>query len=571
MESTIYGRKAKLYALGEAPTPITVENIISAFPNADLIREISIGFPRKDGSGSSLGQQNYLYINGEFQEQTANLFDEYASQWQLAPIIITKHGLYNGNCESSSILFPNKYENLRTSGATRTPYDLMYVTDDDLQYCQAMYFGPNYPPTSFVFHKQTLAQLGSDYYFIDWVVMGNATFTSRLWSVQCIFNTTGTSGAYKGSNGYNTTSQNSTWWMQRESSFNLPETTGFTEGYVPIREDSDPFEPGGTAETGGGTGDFDGTSVPVDFAIMPNISAGDTGFISIYRPGGVDLKDLATFMWSNLFDANTFKKLFGNPMEAILGLSIVPGEIPASSTAEVILGNVRTGVTMPKVDTQYIDVNCGRLNVKEFWGAYLDYEPYTKAEIYLPYIGTHQIAVDDIMNKEVHIKYHIDILSGACAAEIKCQDSVLYTFTGAVSTSIPITGKDWTNVINGALSIAGSIGSMVASGGKTAPMAIGEIASSATNLIKPSVEKSGSAAGPAGILGGQVPVLILTRPRQARPMNQNSFTGYPAFITRRLENLTGYTEIYKVINNKVIATDTEIDEIEELLKGGVIL
>ena len=118
--------------------------------------------------------------------------------------------------------------------------------------------------------------------------------------------------------------------------------------------------------------------------------------------------------------------------------------------------------------------------------------------------------------------------------------------------------------------MAGAIGSMVATGGASAPMSIGQIASTSVNTMKPSVEKSGSMGGTGGMLGVQTPYLILTRPRQALPSDQNTFTGYPAFITERLEDLTGYTEIDTIHLENVPATESELSEIESLLKGGVI-
>lgn len=340
------------------------------------------------------------------------------------------------------------------------------------------------------------------------------------------------------------------------------------EGYVVPK---DPYAQGGESDTGGGEGNFDGTSVDVDFASLPTLSAVDTGFISLYNPTLAQLQSLANYMWSDLFDIDTFKKLFGDPMQAILGLSIVPGPVPSSGAQVVKVGNISTGISINRAASQYIDIDCGTLNVEEFWGAYLDYEPYTKAEIYLPYIGTHQIAVDDIMGKAVHIKYHIDILSGGCACEIKCGGSVLYTFIGSCAVSIPVTGSDWTNLLNGVLSAASAIGTMVATGGAAAPAAAGEIASAAVNSLKPNIEKSGSVSGGGGLMAGKVPVLILTRPRQALPASQNEFTGYPAFITRSLGAVSGYTEVHKIRLGGIPATDVELSEIERLLKGGVIL
>lgn len=343
--------------------------------------------------------------------------------------------------------------------------------------------------------------------------------------------------------------------------------------YTELPDDigGDPYEQGGESGTGGGTGDFDGTGDNIEIPGLPSLSAVDAGFITLFNPTIGQLHNLASYMWSNAFDVATFKKLFADPMSSILGLSIVPVAVPSSGAKNVSVGNISTGVSMQVAATQYIEVDCGTLNVNEFWGAYLDYDPYTKAELYLPYCGTHPLSVDDIMGKSVTVKYHVDILSGACTAFVKCGGSVLYEFIGQCSSSIPITGNDWTNVINGVISIAGSIGTMVATGGATAPMSVGNIASTAVNTMKPSVEKSGAMGGTGGMLAVQTPYLILTRPRQALPREQNKFMGYPAFITENLGSISGYTEVESVHLENVPATEQELSEIESLLKGGVIL
>lgn len=351
---------------------------------------------------------------------------------------------------------------------------------------------------------------------------------------------------------------------------NLP-GYAYWEGAI-VNPSTDPFDPGGTSEPGGGDGTFDDESEPIDFPDLPELSAASTGFITLFNPTLTELTALATYMWTNsLFDLDTWKKIFADPMDAILGLTIVPVDVPAAGQRAVTVGNISTGVSMTAAATQYVELDCGTLTVEEYWGAYLDYDPFTKAEIYLPYIGTHAIAVDDIMGKDVHVKYHIDILSGACAAFIKCGESVLYTFVGQCASSIPITGSDMTNVINGIITAAASIGSMVATGGASAPVAVPALASTAVNDMKPTIEKSGGMAGTGGMLGIQTPYLILSRPNQCVPNAQNEYMGYPSFITSSLGSLSGYTEVETVHLSGLSCTDEELAEAESLLKSGVIL
>lgn len=332
---------------------------------------------------------------------------------------------------------------------------------------------------------------------------------------------------------------------------------------------SDPYG-GEEATEGGGEGGHDDTTEPIDIPTVPTISSADSKFITIYNPSLSQLNSLANYMWSSSFDIALYKTLFANPMDCILGLSIVPVAVPNGGTSTVTVGNMPTTVSMNKAGSQYVDVSCGSVTISEYWGGYLDYEPYTKIELYLPYIGTHAISADDVMGKTVGITYRVDILSGACAAYIKCGDSVLYQFIGQCASSIPITGNDWTNVINGVLSIAGSIGSMVATGGASAPMAVAGVASTAVNALKPNIEKSGSMSGTGGLLGIQKPYFIVTRPRQAIPANQNSFIGYPSFVNVSLDALGGYNEIESVHLENIHCTGEELAEIERLLKEGVI-
>ena len=361
-------------------------------------------------------------------------------------------------------------------------------------------------------------------------------------------------------------------------------------------EDEDPYNDDDESGGGGGDGDHDDHSDDVDFPDLPDLSAVDTGFITLYNPSVAELRNLANYMWSNLFDLDSLKKLFADPMDAILGLSIVPVNVPAGASQAVKVGNISTGVNMTVAAKQYVEVDCGAIDVKKYWGAYLDYDPYTKFELYLPYIGTKSISADDIMGKRVHIKYHVDVLSGACAAYVKCGSSVLYNFQGQCSCEIPINGNDWSATIETAVSLAaggfalGMTGAPAsAAPASTASEAVAEsnasraasqlasssgaeqTASSVMNVIKPSIERSGSFGSMGGMLGIQKPYLVATRPRHCVPGNQNKYQGYPAFVTKNLGTLQGYTEIDSIIIDYIDGTDAEIAELVSILKGGVIL
>ena len=340
----------------------------------------------------------------------------------------------------------------------------------------------------------------------------------------------------------------------------------------------DPYSPGGNTgddetDPTGGDGDFDNESDEIPIPLPPTTGAVDSGFITLYNPSMSQIQELGSFMWSDLFDLDTFKKIFADPMEAILGLSVVPVVPPRGSSVNVKIGNIQSGVFMTQVSSQFMQKDFGQITLNEYWGGYLDYSPYTQVEIYLPFIGVRPLSTDDVMGKTLHLVYNIDLLSGACMAFIAVNEDVLYQFIGQCSCSVPITGNDWTNVINGVLNIAGAIGTTVATGGLSAPQAVGAVTSVASSVVssKPRVEKSGSLSGMGGMLGVFSPYLIITRPRQALPASQNAFQGYPSFITRTLGSISGFTRVSEVHLDNITCTDAEKQEIKTLLEQGVIL
>ena len=349
---------------------------------------------------------------------------------------------------------------------------------------------------------------------------------------------------------------------------------------VPIPTDTDPYHDGGNTEHGGGGGDFDDSSDPVPIPTLPTVGGGegvaDSGLISIFNPTLTQIRNLAAFMWnSSLFDLSTWQKLYADPMDAIITLSIVPVDVPSSVQKTLKVGNISTGISMNAASKQFVELDCGSLTIDEYWGAYLDYEPYTKFEIFLPYIGYKEISANDIMTKSISLKYHIDILSGSCVAFLKCGDSVIYSWNGHCSMQIPLSGTDMSQMITGILGIIGGAATTIggAMGGNFAVASRGaeQMASNAVNNLKPTIEKTGSIGAATGILGIQTPYLIITRPRQALPLKQNHYTGYPSFMTVSLSSITGFTVVEEIHLQDVPATDDELNEIERLLKEGVIL
>jgi len=346
-------------------------------------------------------------------------------------------------------------------------------------------------------------------------------------------------------------------------------------GDLPKYEGSgeDPYSPGGTSEGGvGGHGNFDMSSDTIGVPALPTLSAVDLGLVSVFKPDKTQAQALGTFLWNpdNIWD--DVKKVVNDPIQTILGFSILPYTPDTGpNPVNVKLGNMSSGVSMLPVSNQYKEIDCGTLNIQEFWGSCLDYSPYTKTHLYLPYVGIVPIDIDDIMGKELHVVYHCDCLSGACIAYILSNGSQIACYEGQVSAQIPISSNDYSNLVSSAITAVGAGLTLKASGGASAPTAVPALVGAAVNALKPNIQKSGTLAGMGGIMTTQFPFLIAQRPRQCVPAEYNKMGGYPSYITATLSECTGFTKVSDVHLQVATATEEEKREIEELLKAGVLI
>lgn len=337
-------------------------------------------------------------------------------------------------------------------------------------------------------------------------------------------------------------------------------------------EDNDPYEGFEESTTGGGGGTGYRIGEDMGFPALPSLSAIDTGFVKLYKATVGQMKSLASFMWSEEF-YNNIVKLWSSPMQAIIGLSILPVNPPTGSIQVVTVGNVETPVSMTALSSQYMEVDCGSLNVQNIFKSYLSYAPYTKISIMLPYIGCHDLNTDEIMGGNIHVKYFIDLLTGACICCVNCANGTTYQWSGNCACQIPITGENYAQVWSGILrSIAGGAAT-IASGGLTSPLLMNSIASAGSTVTsaKPDIMKSGALSSNVGLMGLQKPYLIIEEPNICRPGEQNKFTGYPSFINSRLGDLSGYTVVSEIHLDGIAATEEELGELDELLKSGVII
>lgn len=337
---------------------------------------------------------------------------------------------------------------------------------------------------------------------------------------------------------------------------------------------SDPYDGGGTSGTGGGGGNFSDQSDEIDFGSTPNISLGSTGLCNAFSPTKAELTELGNYMWGTL-NIENYRRIFADPMDVIIGLSAIPISPQLGSKKEVFVGNIGTGLTMSEITRNFVTLACGAVSLDEYWGSYLDYSPSTTVEIYLPFIGYHKLDTNEVMGRQVNLLYQVDVITGSCLAQVMTIDEegsrkVIATYQGNCGYQLPISGTNWSSMFGSALGMVGTAAIAIGSGGTALPMVAPTLASTALNASKDDITRSGSIGGNPTLGMPKTPYLIITRPNQALPEDQNKYIGYPSFITVSLSELEGYTEFETIHLEGIPATDEELTELETMLKEGVI-
>lgn len=359
--------------------------------------------------------------------------------------------------------------------------------------------------------------------------------------------------------------------------------------------DEDPYsELDGTADLPGGSS--------INLPGLPTFGATSTGIIGLFAPNESQMRDLADYMWTDFGGSGStvedflqeivqaLKRMTADPLDYILGLNV----IPSRGLSVGALHNIRfgflglTGVSMPRLTSQYFEVDCGSITFDTVCGnTFLDYAPYSKFSLYLPYVGFVDVDPNDFVGHTMGVKYHGDVVSGAIVAYVTKDGSVMYQYSGNCAVNIPLSSDNWGATFSAAVGVAssiitpaalpaalkeGSIGTSAA--GSAAKRGIAStVASVASNpsLLSPSIRHSGTVAGTAGAMGVQVPFVIREAVSFHSTRKFNTLNGYPSYYYRKLSEVSGFTSVIGVHIEGSKATAEEIAEIEELLIGGVIL
>ena len=148
-----------------------------------------------------------------------------------------------------------------------------------------------------------------------------------------------------------------------------------------------------------------------------------------------------------------------NPIDCIVSLIRYPFNIPYQ--LQPLQSYVKLGKTAGSAKgwtTVYIanQINFQGIDIfARFGDCFLDYEPYTTYELYVPFCGTTKIRAADILGHTLNLTMLVDLITGSCTAYVKADQLVIETLQGSCGVQQQISGTDTAtmnaNIYNGIL------------------------------------------------------------------------------------------------------------------------
>ncbi len=333
----------------------------------------------------------------------------------------------------------------------------------------------------------------------------------------------------------------------------------------------------GESTSQGGQGEMSDTSDPIEIDSKPLLTTGE--FLRVYKMTASDLSALRNKLISDGFLDGLIAKLRTDAMDYIVGLNAIPISATNVAASSIKIANLDTGINASYLSWFIEDIDFGEIALTEYFQTFMDYSPYTKLSVYIPYCGIVPLNVDNFMNDKISMKCRIDMLTGQFVVFVSNSVGVVTTVSGNCAYQLPIRANDYNRLVTSGLGLLGGIvGTAGALATGNVPLAIGAgigtvggLVATSQAMTKPDVTSKGSLGGNYGLLGNRTPYLIIQRPTISVPTDYGKTIGYMSRITAKLGDLTGYTVLEEIHLEHISATDDEKKLIENALKSGVIL
>ena len=286
------------------------------------------------------------------------------------------------------------------------------------------------------------------------------------------------------------------------------------------------------------------------------------GLTTIYALTSAKANDLGQFIWNNSNDwFSNLLQVQADALSNIVSCKLLPFSL--SGTGKTIkIGNINTQVEAMEIDSQVIRKSGGNLKLSRYFNNFLDYAPYTKMSLYLPFIGFTQIE-NEYMYDGVSIEYLFDIITGELLILLKNNNKTFRSINGSFGIDIPFSSTNKAQ-------IEGSFASKIAKDViDLNPIGVLDTYTD----IATSRFKTSNSSSPSSVCAYSAPLqcfVTVDRPILNKPSSYNHDVGQKCVGSYYLSQLKGYTEVENIELN-CPCTDAEKEEILSLLKSGVYL
>ncbi len=316
---------------------------------------------------------------------------------------------------------------------------------------------------------------------------------------------------------------------------------------------------------------------------LPDVTLTSYGvFNRSYVLSKQNLQALSDYLWNGeetTWDSilEDLKLVGDNRMNSIINVIMFPFVIPNDEDVHRIrIGRHTTDVSAAYLDSsQNIVFDMGECFFYPKHKNFLDYEPYTKAWLYIPFIGLFEIPTQQFVNKYIHIKLAVDVLTGSGQAVVYAGGIPIIYKNCKIGMQIPVTGSDSGYVIRNYLEAvkggAQALGSYASGNMGGTVSGLFNMATSALASQGAPIQSEGSASPQCGMLMPNKCYFVVEYPKTIMSQNPDygHLVGYACRKTGQVGDFHGFSRFENVTLNISHCTDAERNEIIELLKSGV--
>lgn len=156
------------------------------------------------------------------------------------------------------------------------------------------------------------------------------------------------------------------------------------------------------------------------FSVVQPPSEERVDFFTIYEPTNANMQKINDAIFINAADGTTI-----NVLHYFSSYKKFYCKIPIAGYKQLKGGAYDFGEQAPYVKEHTIVVDCGSVEIPEQYQSLLDYSPFSRLTIYLPFIGFQELDDKLVVGHTLKVQYVVDVLSGRCLAQLYVDSSDL--------------------------------------------------------------------------------------------------------------------------------------------------